>query len=107
MDKINQWVEHLQRAYNEEELQSEVDQINRLILEEEFRTHFKNKDESAESSPLGRHVGHYKAILDYDDLVSLITAMLNIGLTSGVALDRWKQTLSIMLEKDPGSPKLD
>ena len=33
--------------------------------------------------------------------------MLSIGLSAGVALERWKQTLSIMLEKDPGHPRLD
>ena len=32
--------------------------------------------------------------------------MLNIGFSTGVALERWKRTVSVMLEKDKGSPKL-
>ena len=107
MEEVKKWVEQLQRAYKEDELQQEVDNINRLISEDEFKTYFKNKDESTKSSPSGRHIGHYKAILDDDDLVSNITAMLNIGLIAGTALERWKQTLSVKLEKDPRSPKLD
>ena len=33
--------------------------------------------------------------------------MLNIGLTSGITLERWKHTISVMLEKYKGSLKLD
>ena len=45
-------------------------------------------------------------MLDDNNLVDLIVAMLNIGLSTGVALDRWKHTISVMLEKDKGSTKL-
>ena len=41
-----------------------------------------------------------------DDMFDLMVAMLNIGFTTGVALDRWKNMISVMLEKDRGSPKL-
>ena len=107
MEEVNRWVKQLQRAYCEEDLRAETEAINRLTTEGEFRTYFKNKPESTESSPSGRHVGHYKSILGDDDLVSLIVAMCNIGLASGIALNRWKTTLSVMLEKDPGRPCLD
>ena len=33
--------------------------------------------------------------------------MLNIGLSTGCLLGRWQQTVSVMLEKDKGSPKID
>ena len=36
----------------------------------------------------------------------MVVAMLNIGLATGNALHRWQQTISVMLEKDKGSPKL-
>ena len=72
----------------------------------EFRHYFKTKKESTKSSPSGRHIGHYKAILGNDDLVEMVVAMLNIGLATGIALHRWPQTISGMLEKDKGSPKL-
>ena len=37
----------------------------------------------------------------------MAVAMLNIGLATGIALHRWQQTISVMLEKDKGSPKLN
>ena len=45
-------------------------------------------------------------MLEDDNLVDLTVAMLNIGFSSGVAMERWKHTISVMLEKDKGSPKL-
>ena len=51
-------------------------------------------------------MGHYKTAAYNEALTLLHTQMLNIGLLSGVALDRWKKTLSLMLEKDKEQPKL-
>ena len=45
-------------------------------------------------------------MLEDNNLVDLMVAMLNIGISTGVALDWWKDTVSVMLEKDKGSPKL-
>ena len=53
------------------------------------------------------HIGHYKTIIEDKKLTSLMTAMLNIGLQAGVALERWKHTLSIMPKKDLGKPTID
>ena len=36
-----------------------------------------------------------------------MVAMINIGLQSGAALERWKRTISTMLEKDKDSPTID
>ena len=49
-------------------------------------------------------MGHYKVILGNNDIAELQVAMLNIGLRTGVALDRCKRTISVMLEKDKGKP---
>ena len=81
MEEVNHWVQQLHRAYNKDDLQSKTEAINCLISEDKFRKYFQNKDKSTESSPSGRHVGHYKEILASNDLVSLITAMINIGLS--------------------------
>ena len=104
LKEVNQWVAQLRRAYDEKEIGQEADAINDLVVDEKYIKYFRNKDESTKSSPSRRHIGHYKKILADEDLVQLMVAMLNIGLQSGVALDRWKHTLSIMLEKDPGKP---
>ena len=80
--------------------------MNKDVTEEDFLFHFKHKDESTEASPSGRHMGHYKATLANEDFVDLHVAMINIGLKTGQALKRWKNTISVMLEKDKGKPKL-
>ena len=104
--EVNEFIENLAIAYDKVALEKEQKTINAVITVGEFRQYFKNKNESTESSPSGRHIGHYKAILGDDDLVDLVVAMLNIGFSTGVALERWKRTVSVMLEKDKGSPKL-
>ena len=42
-----------------------------------------------------------------DDLSWLHVTMLNIALICGFANDRWEYSNTIMIEKDPGSPKLN
>ena len=106
MDEVNDFVNNLSHVYNEEALAKESNLINAAITVEEFRHYLKNKKESTESLPLGRHIGHYKDMLEDDNLVDLMVAMLNLGFSSGVALERRKHTISVMLEKDKGSPKL-
>lgn len=106
IEEVNLFVSNMERAYDPEELAEEVERINKEVTVEEFKSYFKRKDESTESSPSGRHIGHYKAAMANDDLVDVIVSMLNIGLITGQALDRWKRTVSLMLEKDTGQPKL-
>ena len=107
MDEVNKYIDNLRRSFDKDKLQEEVKVINSVVTAGEFRNYFKTKTESTESSPSGRHIGHYKAILRHDDLVEMMVAMLNIGLVTGTALHRWQHTISVMLEKDKGSPKLN
>ena len=106
MKKVSEWIEQLQQEYNPTKLNEEAERVNCILNEEEFVKYFKAKDKSTESLPSGRCMGHYKSILHDECIVGVIVAMLNIGLTTGTALERWKWTLSIMLEKDVGSPTL-
>ena len=93
---------------------------------EEFNTGFRKWREATSTSPSGRHLGHYKALLraewsDAKDANSpqIITNIKNpLGneiflslyhiaiatLRAGETLDRWRQVQSSMLEKDPGKP---
>ena len=106
IEEVYVFVSNMEKAYNTESLAEEVEQINKAVTAAEFKSYFKRKDESTESSPSRRHIGHYKAILASDDIVDMIVSMINIGLKTGQALDCWKKTVSIMLEKDVGQPKL-
>jgi hypothetical protein len=68
---------------------------------------FKGWRESTSTSPSGRHLGHYKAILTDPVLLSCLTKFLHIALNSGIAITRWRKAINVMLEKDPGVPNLN
>ncbi len=76
---------------------------NSPITEDEFRATYKLAHENTSSSPSGRHVGHYKAILNDPNFVSLHTTMMNIPFQVSITPDRWTRVTDIMLEKDPGT----
>jgi hypothetical protein len=76
-----------------------------LITEDEFISTFKISSEATSSSPSGRHIGHYKAIIKDPVLVSLRTNMMNIPFQLGIAPERWTKVTNIMLEKEAGNPR--
>ena len=66
------------------------------------------------TSPSGKHLGHYKALLSLgleqeppikplaDAIVELQLQLSNVALTYGHVYDRWKNIVSVMIEKKPG-----
>ena len=88
----------LKQAYSDDTKQ-EARKIGDPVTVDDFKFFFKHKSEKTESSLSGRHVGHYKAIVLHEGFVQMHINMINIGLLCGVALDRWKHVLDIMLEK--------
>jgi hypothetical protein len=67
---------------------------------------FLNWKETTSTSPSGRHLGHYKAILQDPTLLTCFTKFINITLEHGLTLRRWCNAVNIMIEKDIGHPKL-
>lgn len=51
-------------------------------------------------------MGHYRVAAQNDDLSYLLATMVNIGIRCGLAMERWKHSMNIMVEKDKGSPKI-
>jgi hypothetical protein len=76
------------------------------INEENVRYGFKKWKETTSTSPSGRHLGQYKAIIQDDLLLSCITKFMHIIVNSGLTLRRWCNAVNILIEKDPGQPKL-
>ena len=86
----NEWIQSLKSQYNVERLKEEASKVGTELTYEEFRTYFKNKLESTESSKSGRHMGHYKACLLDDTFAEVIIHMINIPMICGFAAERWK-----------------
>ena len=94
------------------------------ISEADFISGFKGWRESTSTSPSGRHLGHYKAIVTDPDLklqkpedlhlreretnfVEALVKLLNIPLRHGFAPKRWCTSITVMIEKDPGNPRIE
>jgi hypothetical protein len=84
--------------------------INPIVTAEYFRSSFQHVPEQAASSPIGRHVGHYKACLDPNDeheilLAEVHAALMTIPLATVYCPERWRRAMDVMLEKIPGISK--
>eukprot|EP00957_Ditylum_brightwellii_P060778 4614553-Ditylum_brightwellii.AAC.1 len=64
------------------------------------------QDETTSASPSGCHYGHYKAILDHDDLCNVHAQMMYMPWLTDFTPSRWERAIDCMLEKDPGNPKI-
>ena len=87
----------------------------------EMKQKYKLWTETTSTSPSGRHLGHYHALLKpttetgkekealddkRNDIMALHHTMLQNALTHSHCYDRWKKVVTVMIEKDPGQPKL-
>ena len=68
---------------------------------DDFRKFYKLATESISSSPSGRHYGHYKALLQTEKTyLSAIHSILCTSVTHDLILERWKPTISTLIEKN-------
>ena len=89
----------------------------------DFTGKMKVWKETTSTSPSGIHLGHYKALLaknhhpeDSDEsnaiqdcqqqIIQLRCNILNLCIAHHYCLNRWKTVASVLLEKDPGIPKI-
>ena len=72
---------------------------------EDFRTYIKNMKERTSSSPSGRHYGHYKILYSmHPNYLRVIHGTLQLAINKCIILDRWKKTVTTLLEKKEGNP---
>jgi hypothetical protein len=76
-----------------------------MITMEAFNDSYKIAKETTSSSPSGRHIGHYKAVIKDPSLSALHAVMMSIPFQTGVFPERWKRVTDIMLEKSPGDSR--
>jgi hypothetical protein len=85
----------------------EAEALKTEISEADFAYGIKNWSEKTSTSPSGRHLGHYKSLIQDPILLECQTTMMNIAIYHGIALERWSNSVTVMLEKDPGAPRIN
>jgi hypothetical protein len=75
------------------------------ITESDFIAMYKSLHEDTSSSPSGRHVGHYKAILNDSHLVTLHATMMSLPFAHGFIPPRWTKVTDIMLQKEQNNSR--
>ena len=94
------------------------------ITSEDFLGKLRHWDENTTTSPSGLHLGHYQALWkpaaftkeehearrEFDAkrvaLIRAHVALLNYSIRFGYPLQRWLKVVNVMLEKDPGKPRI-
>ena len=95
-------------------------EINDTISPQDLISGYTKWREKTSTSPSGRHLGHYKSMLynpkaasDPDAIpftqtfFTVQSLIMNSCLRSGYILDRWKAVINSMIEKIPGTPRID
>ncbi|KAI2499411.1 hypothetical protein MHU86_15056 [Fragilaria crotonensis] len=80
--------------------------ISTEVKEDDVKYGFGKWKESTSTSPSGRHLGHYKAIVRDECLLKCMTQFLHVVINRGITMTRWCNAVSIMIEKDAGVPKI-
>ena len=96
--------------------------IPSTITVEQVKQRFKHWRESTTTSPSGRHLGWYKALVhpllhepplarlrlqnEQDQLLGLLTNILNYAIEHNYSLERWQTIVTTMIPKDMGATKI-
>ena len=91
--------EPTEEATNDEAV-SKTREIFIDIDPEDYEEGFKKWPEMTATSPSGRHLGLYKALLKNEDLSGFFSGMCELPVRYGFAPNRWAHALKLMLEKD-------
>ena len=81
-----------------------ADTVNTDINIDEFKRYWIKKRESTATSPYGLHIGHYKSVVNDENILEVHRKLLLIPFQYAFVPQRWAQTVQIMLEKDSGKP---
>ena len=82
-----------------------IGEIRSYTTFEDFKEYISRIDEKKSSSPSGRHYGHYKTILQNNpSYLKVIHGIAEIALQHNVIIERWKKTVTSLIEKKPGTP---
>ena len=107
-------VEHFQ-------LVTDADVLPSSMSSKAMMDKYKFWPETTSTSPSGRHLGHYRSLLPNlpvhspateaidskrQQLVDMHHAVTDYALRNGYSYQRWKKVVNVMIEKEPGNPKI-
>jgi hypothetical protein len=98
---VNYWIKHhLQcvATLNSVPISLTVDKLKGLL---------KRQCKTTSSLPSGRHYGHYKVLLENEEMLQTHSIMMTLPFQHSFTPSRWLKAVDVMLEKDPGSPKIN
>jgi hypothetical protein len=91
--------------------------VNGKIIGLELQSGFRMWHENTSTSPSGLHLGHDKAMLHHiiqtetssflDDYFDHKARMINLAIDHRHVYKRWQMVITTMIEKIPGTPRLD
>ena len=84
-----------------------MDPIPTEITLQEYQKGLRSWSENTSTSPSGRHLGIYKALLPLDNITSDMCMTLNVVTRLGLIPSRWCRAISVMIEKDAGNPNIN
>ena len=87
--------------------QRTTEEISTFVSTEDFQYYWRRADEFVQSSYSNIHFGHYKAIAHDRFLSSLQAAKLSLSARTGIPLDRWGSSLTVLIEKEFGNIYLE
>jgi hypothetical protein len=88
-------------------IEEDGERIPYTITKEDVKEGFKKWKERTSTSLSGRHLGHCKSWIQDDELLEILTMMIQIPIKFGFAPKRRCQSLNAMLGKDPGNPMIN
>ena len=81
--------------------------INTELTFTDFCDFITKADEFTSCSPSGRTYAHYKTLLRLNqNILHDIFNIFSLSLSKGVVLDRWCTTVTTLIEKNPGQPRI-
>ena len=73
----------------------------------QFCSFISKSKEKTSTSPSGRHYGHYKVLLNRQyGILHDIYRVMKLGFTHGILLDRYKRTITTLICKETGRPRI-
>jgi hypothetical protein len=102
---------------------TEADDRPQFVTNKEFAGKFRVRRESTSTSPSGRHLGHYKALIAtidkslkqpeqekyreiQEDTIVCYVGLINYAIKHRYSLERWKKIVNMMIYKEEGNVKI-